>query len=63
MDALLMEEKAELLNDFFAFISSAKTAPWGSQTLVVRVWGKEDIPLVRQDMIRDRLGNHGTHKS
>ena len=65
--ALVMEDtgKAELLIAFFASVVTAKASPQETQTLEVgeKVWRKEDLPLVKEDRIRERLGNLDIHKS
>ena len=42
-----------------------KTRPQESQTLEVRerVWGKEDFPLVKEDLVREQLAEINAHKS
>jgi len=58
-------EKAELLNAFFASVSSAKASPQESQVLEVReeACRKDDPPFIEEDCVRDRLSNLNTHKS
>ena len=58
-------EKVEMLNAFFASVFTAKTAPWVSKTLEIteRVWGKEDFPLVEEEIIRDCVGKIYAHMS
>ncbi|GAB0208273.1 mitochondrial enolase superfamily member 1 [Grus japonensis] len=58
-------EKAELLNAAFASVFTAKAGPQETQTLEVgeRVWRKEDLPLVKEDWVREHLGNLDIHKS
>ena len=58
-------EKADILNTFFALVFTSKTPPWKSWILEVseRVWGMEDSPLVREEMVQEHLGNISVHKS
>lgn len=50
---------------FFSLMFTAKSAPQESQTLEIRerVWGKEEFPLLEEDLIRDYLGKLYAHKS
>ena len=52
------------MNTFFASVFTAKTAPQESQTLGTRekVQGKEDVPMVQEDLVEDRLGKINAHK-
>ncbi|GAB0175916.1 mitochondrial enolase superfamily member 1 [Grus japonensis] len=65
--ALVMEdtEKAELLNAAFASVFTAKASPQESQTLQIgkEVWTKEELPLVKEDQVREYLGKFNIHKS
>jgi len=64
--ALVTEDakKAELLNAF-ASVFNAKAGPQKSQTLEVRevACRKDDLPLVKEDCVRDHLSNLDAHKS
>ena len=67
MGVLVIEdtEKVDILCATFASVFNDKTSLWEFQTLEVieRVWGKEDFPLVKEDLVRDRLGKPDAHKS
>ncbi|GAB0208090.1 mitochondrial enolase superfamily member 1 [Grus japonensis] len=58
-------EKVELLNAAFASVFTAKASPQESQTLEERekVWRKEDLPLLKEDQVREHLGKLDIHKS
>jgi len=58
-------EKAELLNACFASVFTAKAGPQESQALEVReeAWQNNDLPLVKEDCVRDHLNTLDTHKS
>jgi len=58
-------ENAELPNAFFASVFSAKAGPQTSQALEIReeACRKDDLPLVDEDCVRDRLSNLDTQKS
>lgn len=67
MGALVTEdiEKVELLKAFFSSIFNAKTNPCESQVLEtrVRVWGKENFPFIKEDLVKGCLGKLDAHKS
>lgn len=58
-------EEMDILNATFASVFNAKTCLQEFQTLKVRgrVWGKEDFPLVKEDLARGRHGKIDIHKS
>lgn len=56
-------EKAESPDAFFTSVFITKTVSWESQTLDIRVWGKEYFPLGKEDLNRDNLGKFSAHKS
>jgi len=58
-------EKAELLNAFSASVFSAKAGPQASQAPEVReeACRKDDLSLVEEDSMRDRLSNLDPCKS
>ena len=53
-------EMAEILDAFFASVFNAKTSHQESQILEVRerVWVKEDFPLIKEDLVRERLAKN-----
>jgi len=57
--ALLTEdtEKVQVLKAFFASFFTPKAGPQESQSMEAReeAWRKEDLPLVREDQVRDHL--------
>jgi len=58
-------EKAELLKASFALVFTTEAGSQASQALEVRgkACQKEDLPLVKEDWVRDHLSNLETHKS
>ncbi|XP_048787424.1 uncharacterized protein LOC125686903 [Lagopus muta] len=58
-------EKAEILNAFFASVFSEKAPAQESETLEVseKIWGMEDLPSVREEVVQERLGNTNVHRS
>ena len=58
-------EKAELLNATFASVFIAKAGPQESQApeVIKEVCRKDDLPLVKEDCVRDYLNNLDTYKS
>ncbi|GAB0204618.1 mitochondrial enolase superfamily member 1 [Grus japonensis] len=65
--ALVMEdtEKVKLLNALFDSVFAAKVGPQETQTLEVgeKVLRKEDLPLVKEDWVREHLGKLDIHKA
>ncbi|TRZ07418.1 hypothetical protein HGM15179_019687 [Zosterops borbonicus] len=56
-------EKAEVLNAFFASVFTNKTSPQGSLTQETRVKEWWDIPLVKEDWVREHLSKLDIQKS
>lgn len=48
-------EKMDLLNAIFASVFTVETASQKSQILKVRGWGKEDLPFLKEGLVRDGL--------
>ena len=67
MGGLVMEdtEKMELLNALFASVFTGKAGPQESQALEAReeAYRKDDLPLLEENCVRDRLSNLDAHKS
>ena len=58
-------EKEEIQSAFFSSVFNAKTSAQESHILEVRerVWGKENFPLVEEDLVRERLAKINVHTS
>ena len=58
-------EKVEILKAYFASVFSVKALLQESQTLELseRVWGMEDLPLVKVELAHERLGHNNIQKS
>ena len=58
-------ETVEILKAYFASVFSVKALPQESQTLELSesIWGMEDLPLVKVELVHERLGHNNFQKS
>jgi len=58
-------KKDSVLNDFFTSVLTGKTGSQQSQApeTKAKVWSKKDLPLVKQEQVREHLDRPDIHKS